>query len=146
MHTQPTSTETAPRHLQDSHCRCFACGGDNPDGLSLRFQPGPEGMVGAEWSPSPKFCSYSDRLHGGIIATLLDGAMVHALFLRGIRGVTAELTIRYATSIRVDQPLTTEGWVASVRHGIFLCQARITQSGKQCARATGKFMATPEVK
>jgi acyl-coenzyme A thioesterase PaaI-like protein len=145
MDTRPTSTEAPPGALQDSHCRCFACGRDNPDGLSLQFHAGPDGRARAEWLPSPKFCSYSDRLHGGIIATLLDGAMVHALSLRGLRGVTAELTIRYAAAIRLDLPLINEGWVESTRHGMFLCQAHVTQSGKQCARATGKFMAAPEV-
>ena len=87
------------------------------------------------------FRSYPDRLHGGVIATLLDSAMVHALFARGIAGVTAELTIRYLRHVSWTGPLRVTGHVVSERHGLFICRAEVHQAGLQAVRASAKFMA-----
>lgn len=144
MDTSVTPTENPGSALHELHRACFACGADNSGGLKLRFIAGAEGISTAEWQPSPGFSSYPGCLHGGVIATLLDSAMVHALFTLGIAGVTAELTIRYAKRVHVHEAIRVSGWMESERRGIFLCQARIQQSGLPCVRATAKFMTTPE--
>lgn len=145
MDTTATPIETPGGALQELHRTCFACGADNPGGLNLRFVAGAGGVSTAEWQPSSGFGSYPGCLHGGVIATLLDSAMVHALFTLGIAGVTAELTIRYGKSVNLRDPLRVSGWMESERRGVFLCRARIEQSGNASVRATAKFMAAPEV-
>ncbi len=139
MDTNATTIET--QALADSHHACFACGSGNHGGLNLHFDIGPDGMTSAIWQPSPAFQSYPDRLHGGVIATLLDSAIVHALFAKGIAGVTAEMTIRYLKSVGFQEPVRVSGCVVSKRHGVFLCHAEVYQNEICAVRASAKFMA-----
>jgi acyl-coenzyme A thioesterase PaaI-like protein len=138
MHTNATTTEAS---LLDSHRECFACGVCNTAGLCLHFEIGSDGVASAVWQPSTAFQSYPDRLHGGVIATLLDSAMVHALFAKGIAGVTAELTIRYLQAVDLVEPLHITASIETERHGIYLCRAEVYQNGRHAVRASAKFMA-----
>ncbi len=144
MDTIAIITEKNPTDLEGLHCDCFACGIGNHNGLNLHFDVGAEGIATAVWSPTPAFRSYADRVHGGVIATLLDSAIVHALFAKGVAGVTAELTIRYLQSVNLTDPVHITGWVDSIRHGVFLCCAEVHQSGVLAVRASAKFMSMPE--
>lgn len=139
-----TAATTEKDALEKLHRDCFACGVCNHSGLNLHFDVGADGVATAAWQPSAAFRSYPDRVHGGVIATLLDSAIVHALFARGVAGVTAELTIRYLQSVNVTAPVRVTGWVESNRHGVFLCSAEVQQAGSLAVRATAKFMAMPE--
>jgi len=143
MNTTAANTEKAPGALEELHRDCFACGVCNNSGLNLHFDVGADGVAMAVWQPSAAFRSYPDRVHGGVIATLLDSAIVHALFAKGVAGVTAELTIRYLQTVQLDAPVQVTGRVESVRHGIFFCAAEVHQSGILVVRASAKFMAMP---
>jgi acyl-coenzyme A thioesterase PaaI-like protein len=91
--------------------------------------------------PTPEFSSYPDRIHGGIIATLLDSAMAHALFADGIAGVTADCRIRYREKMKLYEPVHITGWVESVRLGVYRCRAEIHQADALVVWASAKFMA-----
>lgn len=137
------TTENAA--LRASHQECFACGAANAAGLRLRFQPGADGGVAAIWEPAPAFRSYPDRVHGGVLATLVDSAIVHALFAHGVAGVTAELNIRYLRSVSAERPVRVTARVDCARHGLFLCSASLEQDEALAVRATAKFMAGPKL-
>jgi acyl-coenzyme A thioesterase PaaI-like protein len=118
-----------------------ACEAFNNGGLNLHFNIDSAGVASAKWQPSPAFQSYPDRLHGGVIATLLDSAIVHALFANGIEGVTAEMTIRYFKGVGLHDFVIVTGSVVSKRHGVYLCRAEVHQCGNCAVRASAKFMA-----
>lgn len=139
---RPDEETTGP--LEDLHSECFACGICNHAGLNLHFDVAPTGIATAIWKPSPAFRSYPDRVHGGVIATLVDSSIVHALFAKGVTGVTAELTLRYLHSVNLVSPVDVSGWVESHRHGIYLCHAEVRQEGILAVRASAKFMAMPD--
>ena len=141
MITRDTIATTEVPSLEDLHCDCFACGICNGIGLQLHFDVGSDGIASAVWQPSAAFRSYPDRVHGGVIATLLDSAIVHALCAKGVAGVTAELTVRFLQSVNVLDPVSVAGWVESNRIGIYLCRGEIHQAGVLAVRAAGKFMA-----
>ena len=128
-------------HPRESHRECFACGIGQGGGLRLHFEVGADGLARAIWVPEAVFRSYPDRVHGGVVATLLDSAMVHALFARGAAGVTAELTIRYRHPVLLAGEVEVRGWVDGERHGIFLCGAEARQGGRLAVRAAAKFVA-----
>ena len=125
------------------HRDCFACGAGNPCGLQMHFECDSTGVASACWQPTSAFLSYADRVHGGVIATLLDSSMVHALFAVGVTAVTAELTIRYLQSVRVVDRVHVSGWVESKRHGVYLCRSEVHQGGVLAVRASAKFVAMP---
>lgn len=126
------------------HCDCFACGAGNQCGLHLHFECDSAGVASAAWQPSSAFLSYSDRVHGGVIATLLDSSMVHALFAKGVTAVTAELTIRYLQRVNMEDLVHVTGRVETKRHGVYLCRADVHQGGILAVRASAKFVAMPD--
>ncbi|MBN8711411.1 MAG: hypothetical protein BGO12_08225 [Verrucomicrobia bacterium 61-8] len=136
-------TQKIPQALADTHRQCFACGECNQGGLNLHFEIGEDGSASGVWQPSDVFRSYPDRIHGGVIATLMDSAIVHALFAREIAGLTAELTIRYLCRINLHDPVHVRGWVEGSRRRIYQCRAEVHQAGVLAVRATAKFMAMP---
>ena len=145
MTTMDTNATIDSSTLKDSHRDCFACGGFNVHGLKLHFEVDDNGVAAADWQPSAAFLSYADRIHGGVIATLLDSSMVHALFAMSVTAVTAELTIRYLESVNVMGMVHVSGWVESKRHGIYLCRAEVHQGGVLAVRASAKFVAMPDL-
>jgi acyl-coenzyme A thioesterase PaaI-like protein len=130
---------------KDFHKGCFACGVCNPLGLHLHFYVREDGVAAAVWSPTPEYSSYPDRVHGGIIATLLDSAMVHALFAMDVAGVTVESTIRYRNPVKLYEPAHIAGWVDAVRHGLYLCRAEIHQADQRIVWNQAKFMSMPNM-
>ncbi len=126
--------------MEELHCGCFACGAGCDSGLQLKFEIGADGVAVAVWQPSASFRSYPDRVHGGVIAALLDSSIVHALFAQDVAGVTAELNIRYLRSVNLVDAVRVSGWVESERHGLYLCRADLHQGDVLAVRASAKFM------
>ena len=60
------------------HQECFACSQTNEYGLQLQFESN-VGEVTCRTEINKPHQSYNGVVHGGIIATLLDAAMVHCL-------------------------------------------------------------------
>lgn len=144
MDTAIVAIEETRRSLQSRlHRHCHACGAPAAGSLGLRFSTGADGSVIADW-PCPASCqSYDGILHGGVIATLLDSAMVHALFACGIVAHTAELRVRYRHPVRVGHSVRVTACRESHTGPLHLTSATLIQDGVPCATARAKFMAVP---
>jgi acyl-coenzyme A thioesterase PaaI-like protein len=92
--------------LKDDHY-CFVCGEKNPSGLHLRFSL-QDGKVRTEFSPQKIHQGYKDIIHGGLISTLLDEAMVKAALMQGMPSVTAEITVRFKNPLKVGEKAMVE--------------------------------------
>jgi len=136
-------TMTGTNVLEQSHAAGFVCGMNQSAGLQLHFETDASGIATAVWQPSPRFQSYPDRVHGGIIAALVDSAMLHALFANGVAWVTAELTIRYLQGVNLLEPLQITGRNESVRCGVYGCTARIHKGGRLGDRAAPNSQTDP---
>jgi uncharacterized protein (TIGR00369 family) len=143
------SVSQAPSELQKRldgvhegiHAACVVCGARNPRGLRVPFRVLADGSVEASF-PCPKDLEgYPQLLHGGVIASLLDGAMTNCLFAQGITAVTAELTIRYHTPVAVDHPATIRASLDCSAHGYHLLTAELRQDGRVAATAQAKFLS-----
>src|SRR5918995_1531894 len=73
---------------------CFACGGENPIGMRLHIELG-DGTATTTWTVGHDYVGWSDKAHGGIIATLLDEVMAWAPSSYDSWAVTAEMTVRF---------------------------------------------------
>ncbi len=136
------ATEANLRALcAQQHRTSFACRPVAAGGLGLRFSVRPAGHVAAEWICPPGGESYEGIVHGGLLATALDSAMVHALFARGIVARTGELTVRYRREVRSGEPVTVTARHREAYHPLHHLEAEIHQAGALCAKATAKFMA-----
>ncbi len=146
MTAAPAPTNLRASALREElHSHCFACAPGNEHGLGLVFHTDAEGVTHATWHPLPGFQSYDGRIHGGILATLIDASMVHTLFARGIAGVTAEMTVRYHAPVLLDEPVEVTTRLETQRHGVYSLCAEVRQTGDLAAKAHAKFMEMPKV-
>jgi len=95
------------------------------EGLTLAYEPAPDGLAG--WAMAAgTFASHPGRVHGGIIATLLDELMGRAAkVVLGSPAVTMTIRCRYIAPMNVG-----------VRHGI---SADIQSCEKRIARVSGRL-------
>ncbi|MEW6117887.1 MAG: PaaI family thioesterase [Nitrospirota bacterium] len=86
---------------RENNPHCFVCGEENPCGLHLSFRT-EGGKATAEFAPSPTHQGYRNLTHGGIIAAVLDEAMIQAALGAGIAPMTAEITVRFRKPFPTD--------------------------------------------
>ena len=134
---------------------CLVCGRENPHGLrlSLHVEEG-SGLVRAEFTPRPQHIGFEGIVHGGVLATVLDEAMVWAATWAGRRFcVAGEISVRFRRSAGVGRALRCEARVesaASKRPGtprLIHASARIVEAdgGALVAESTGKYVpVSPE--
>jgi uncharacterized protein (TIGR00369 family) len=97
---------------------CFACGAENPIGMRLHIEIG-DGTARAAWTAGDQYVGWSDKVHGGIIATLLDEVMAWAPSSYDSWAVTAEMTVRYRSPAIPGEELKATGRVAERRRRIY---------------------------
>jgi acyl-coenzyme A thioesterase PaaI-like protein len=124
------------------HAACAVCGDQrrNPDSLGLTFTPQPDGSVVAHFVPARPQQGYPGLVHGGILCMLLDAAMTHCLFARGIRALTAELTVRFVAPAALGREMEVRGHLVAQRRRMSHLGATIHQDGQLVARATAAFL------
>lgn len=120
---------------------CFACGKDNPISLGLKFKTISENKVVAEFNPKDEHQGYKGIIHGGIVSTLLDEAMVSAIAANGVEAVTAELNVRFKGEIRLGEKLRIEGYIKKQKSRLIFTEGIIlNKDGEVKAKAKAKFM------
>jgi uncharacterized protein (TIGR00369 family) len=125
--------------LRDSHTHCLLCGAQNPIGLRLDFSVQDESTVSASFTGQWLLQGYAGVLHGGVISSLLDAAMTHCLFYRGIEAVTAELLVRYVRPVPVDAPMELRARIVSEIPPLYRLRAELRQAHRIMAYARAKF-------
>jgi uncharacterized protein (TIGR00369 family) len=98
---------------QPSSRSCFVCGRDNATGLRSRWESDrAAGEVRATLVLAERFQSYPGLAHGGVVAALLDEAMVRSLLLDGAFEdlmVTARMDVAYRRATPTSAPITVVG-------------------------------------
>ena len=79
-------------------------------------------------------------LHGGVVASVLDGAMTSCLFAHGHPGATAELTVRFRHPVRTGGVATVRAWIERCAPPLHMLRAELVQNGQIKATAWGKFI------
>jgi acyl-coenzyme A thioesterase PaaI-like protein len=132
--------EDAPAGFADN-LRCFVCGPKNPIGLRLAFEYDTSARTSrAEWTPTEDFQGWAGILHGGILAALLDEAMVNLAVMCGLRAVTAEMTFRLSRSARIGVPLLVAGRITGSRGRLVLAEGEVSDREGRVAWAEGKLL------
>jgi uncharacterized protein (TIGR00369 family) len=129
---------------QRSFDSCFACGPENLRGLRLRFER-EDDRVTATFTPPPELGGYGALLHGGITSTLLDEALVWAVYgLLGELSLTTELRVRFLRPIRCGEALALTGVLGDgLAQGVMARAELRDTGGRLCADAEGsmRFMS-----
>ena len=143
MDERASSLEIAD-HGAERHRRCWVCGVENDHGLHVDFRPDDDGGVRATFPCPERYAGYDGRLHGGVISSLLDGAMTRCLMAHGEVAVTADLRVRFRRAVRIGRPAELHARVRDSRRGVHRVVAELSQDGQVCAHALGRFLAHPD--
>ncbi|MFZ5828964.1 MAG: PaaI family thioesterase [Planctomycetota bacterium] len=143
MITNPNAV-TLEAMRRQHHPRCVVCGANN-DALRLSFRLADDGAVEATLDCQGALQGYPDRLHGGVLCTLLDGAMTNCLFAHGFAGVTAKLQVRFHRAATIGEPATVRAEVFERKDPLFCLRARVVQGTALVASAEATFVDTAAV-
>ncbi len=121
------------------HPACIGCRPRREGGLGLEFAYENGGGVSARFDSDPHYQGYPDRLHGGIIATLLDAAMTHCLFSRGLQAYTVKMELRFRQAVKIGIPATVHAEVIHSRPPWYRVHAEVSQHGEVRASAEAVF-------
>ena len=125
------------------HAHCYVCNQANGEGLHLDFQTSDDGGVIASFPCGELFQGYDGLLHGGVVSSLLDGAMTNCLFAHEKVAVTSKLSIRFLHPVVVNHPATVRAWVEKSHPPLHVLKAELKQGSKTLAKAEGRFMERP---
>ena len=106
----------------------------------------PDGEIEACFACDPRYTGYDGYLHGGVISSLLDGAMTNWLLASGRRSMTADLSVRFQRPVVIGEPVDIRAHLEQSRRAVDVLQAELLQQGQVCATAVGKFMKHPDAR
>ncbi|MBW2618898.1 MAG: PaaI family thioesterase [Deltaproteobacteria bacterium] len=120
---------------------CFACGPDNSEGLKMKVTR-LNGSARAEVVLRREHQGWKEMAHGGLVSTLLDEIMAHAVIDRYPHAVTARLMVRYRRPVPLGETLLVEGCISGQKKRIVIAEAsvRLQETGQILATAESKFL------
>jgi len=123
------------------HEHCVVCWDRHPFGLKVPYRVLDERTVEGRFPCGKSFEGYSDVLHGGIVSSLLDGAMANCVLARGLEAYTVDLRLRFRGAVRIGIEATIRGeWLRS-EGPLHLLQASLSQGGRTLVTARAKFFS-----
>lgn len=128
-------------NLEDDNY-CFVCGKKNPVGLKLNFKIEKESKtIKTEFIPSKLYQGYKDIVHGGIISTVLDEAMVKLAIGLGMNVVTVNMDIRFKRPLLVGERVTVSASLLSEVKRLIEAEAKaVKDDGTIVAEGNARLM------
>jgi len=118
---------------------CFVCGQENPRGLKISVTYGEAEMTAeTEISLPREFQGWADVIHGGILATLLDELMAHAVWHFAGPGLTLSLEVRFHAPLKPDEKILVRGVLHTKNGSRRLAEGEITRLADGVRIASGK--------
>jgi len=127
------------------HPNCVVCGRSNTRGLQLEFDLCEDGSITSDFKLDETLEGYPRKPHGGVIASIFDGAMGNCLFAQGCTPVTAQLNIRFRHPIAMHKSATVSAQIVRSSDSLYVLEAEIIQNGQIKATAEGKFVDHPSL-
>jgi uncharacterized protein (TIGR00369 family) len=130
------------KELRDNE-RCYVCGRENPSGLQAAFEIDQSSRtITGRFTPRAEHEGWEGIVHGGIVAALLDEAMVKLAAHLGIRAVSAELTVRFTSPAAPGEELLVRGRIVREAGRLIEAEATVEQGPVIIAEAKGKLLKT----
>ena len=128
---------------QESMNECIVCSNSNPASLHARFYNIEPGVVEAVFTGRDVHASYKGRMHGGVIAAVLDETMGRTLWTDRPEkmAVTAKMEVCYLRPVPLGVELRCVGRITSEDERTFKAKAEvILPDGKVAASSTGFYV------
>ncbi len=131
---------------QNNSARCIVCGDQNEFSLGTRFYNLDNGDLVGVFRTEDWHQSYPGRVHGGMIAAILDETIGRAVCIEepDCWGVTVELTLKYKKPVPTEADLKCVGRVTRNTRKVFEGEGELLlPDGEVAATAHGKYMKLP---
>jgi acyl-coenzyme A thioesterase PaaI-like protein len=128
---------------QNNSAHCIVCGDKNPLSMNTRFYDTENGETVAIFHPTKLHEGYPRRMHGGMVAAVLDETIGRAMWIDGKIGwgVTVELNVRYKLPVPSEGDLKCVGRIDEDKGRLAIGSGEIyLEDGRVAATATGKYM------
>ncbi|MHB8069633.1 MAG: PaaI family thioesterase [Desulfobaccales bacterium] len=127
--------------LTDNYC--FVCGKDNPQGFKIKvryFEP--EMAAETELSIPREYQGWTEVIHGGILATLLDELMAHAVWRFAGPGVTLGMEVRFHKPLKPGEKIRIRGVLQPANSSRRQAEAEIIRlaDGQKIASGKSRFL------
>jgi acyl-coenzyme A thioesterase PaaI-like protein len=141
MSSSSKNTSPLPDIIPLDDQYCFVCGRDNPRGLKIKVTYFPEDMAAETEVALPReFQGWAEVIHGGILATLLDEMMAHAVWNFAGPGLTLSLEVRFHHPLKPGEAIRVRGVLTSVNGSRRTAEAEITRSRDHRKIASAKSL------
>ena len=120
---------------------CFACGPLNPIGLRMEVSFR-DNKASSRLTLEREFQGWKDIVHGGLVATILDEIMAHAVMNYVGQGVTTSLQITYRAPLHVGEEFQAIGYVVEQKSRAAVAEGeiRLTNSKDLIAKGKSRFI------
>ncbi len=136
---------SAPERIPLPWCRnCLVCGEDNPIGLRARcYKVGD--TVELSWTTRIEHSGWSNVMHGGFIATVLDEVMTWAAILGSEKPCyAADFNVRMQETLPAGIDCVARGRLVQARRRVFDVEGTLQDAeGRTYAHAHGRYMRVP---
>ncbi len=125
---------------------CFVCGQNNPRGLKIAVRYREDEMAAETEITLPReFQGWAEVIHGGILATLLDEMMAHAVWHFAGPGLTLGLEVRFHAPLKPGEPILVKGVLHTKNGSRRLAEGEITRlaDGVRIASGKSRFLLLP---
>lgn len=136
---KPAALDITP--VADNYC--FVCGRDNPRGLKIKVKYFPEDLAAETQLALPReYQGWAEVIHGGILSTLLDEIMAHAVWHFAGPGVTLSMEVRFYHPLKPGEAIRVRGVLTSANGRRRTAEAEIIRSRdrRKIAGAKSRFL------
>ncbi len=136
--TEP-DTSKIPMPVPRSDNYCFVCGKDNPKGfkIQVRYHEA-EFAAETELTLPREYQGWANVIHGGILSTLLDEMMAHAVWRFAGPGLTLSMEVRFHQPLKPDDPILVRGVLHTKNGSRRLAEGEIIRLADGSRIASGK--------
>lgn len=145
-YSQTSAYTGMQRRIQNLyHPDCVVCSLTNPHGLQLSLEMDVDGHLTGKFQLDGSAEGYPGLSHGGIIASVLDGAMANWLFAHEVVAVTIGLNVKYRHPLCLMREACVRAQLKEDQEPVYVMDARIWQDGRVAAQAIGRFVHRPDI-
>ncbi|MFZ5447192.1 MAG: PaaI family thioesterase [Thermodesulfobacteriota bacterium] len=122
---------------------CFVCGKDNPKGFKIQVRYlEADTAAETELSLPREYQGWADVIHGGILATLLDEMMAHAVWHFAGPGLTLSMEVRFHAPLKPNELILVRGVLQTKNGSRRLAEGEIIRlaDGARIASAKSRFI------
>ena len=128
---------------------CYICGMDNPEGLKAQFYNMEDGSVMTKFKYTPLHQSFPQRVHGGLVSTMLDELACRAYWAKDelVMGATLSMEVKFRKPVPYDEYVLGKGMVVNDSSKFFTSDVQILDlDGNILSNATVKYIKLPPEK